>query len=75
MSEILVTYERLGFSYNACRGYTMRRYKKFLARLSIAVVLIAVVSWAVIQKPVEPQEPDLAQGAQTPLYIPSAGST
>jgi hypothetical protein len=53
----------------------MSRYKIILARLSIAVALIALVTWAIMQEPIEPQELVLPQGAQVPLYIPPAGST
>jgi hypothetical protein len=57
------------------KGYVMNKYMKILARLSIAVVVIAFISWAIIQEPVESQEPALPQGAQIPLHIPPAVST
>ena len=57
------------------RSEIIRRYIKVLTRLSIAVLLIAIVVWAIMQKPVESQEEILSQNTQVPLYIPPAGST
>ena len=57
------------------RSEIIRRYIKVLTRLSIAVLLIAIVVWAIVQKPVESQEVNLSQSTQVPLYIPPAGST
>ena len=48
---------------------------KIIARLSIAALLVVIVIWAVMQKPIEQQEPVLPQGSQVPLYIPPAVST
>jgi hypothetical protein len=53
----------------------MNMYMKNLMRLSIAVVLIALIAWAIMQKPVESQESILPQGAQIPLSNPLAWST
>ncbi len=53
----------------------MSRYMRILASLSIAVALIALVAWAIMQEPVESLELALPQGAQVPLYIPPAVST
>jgi hypothetical protein len=48
----------------------IRRYIKFLPSLAIALVAIAIISWAVIQKPLEPLESSLQQEDSIPLYIP-----
>ena len=57
------------------RSEIIRRYIKVLTRLSIAVLLIAIVVWAMMQKPVESQEDILSQSTQVPLYLQPAGST
>ena len=53
----------------------MRRYMRVISRISIAVLLIALIYWVIIQEPVALQEPVLPQGSQVPLYIPPAVST
>jgi hypothetical protein len=52
------------------RSVTIRRYIKFLPSFAAAILAIAIISWAIIQEPVEPQELTLPQGSQIPLYIP-----
>jgi len=52
------------------RSEIIRRYIKFLPSLAIAIVFVAIISWAVIQKPVESQEIESLHGSQVPLYIP-----
>jgi MFS superfamily sulfate permease-like transporter len=56
------------------RSKMIRRYIKILPSLAIAVVLIAIISWAVIQKPLEAQESSLPQEDPIPFYIPSPSS-
>ena len=57
------------------RSEIIRRYIKILPSLAIAVVLISIIAWAIVQEPVESQEPNLRQGTQVPLYNPPALST
>ena len=52
----------------------IRRYIKFLPSLAIALVAIAIISWAVIQKPLEPLESSLQQEDPIPFYIPPPSS-
>ena len=42
---------------------------RILSRLSMLTVLIALVTWAVIQEPLETQESTLPQGPQIPFDI------
>jgi hypothetical protein len=52
----------------------IRRYIKFLPSLAISLVAIAIISWAVIQKPLESLESSLPQEDSIPLYIPPPSS-
>jgi len=40
----------------------MRRYMKILAQLSIAALLITIVIWSIMQKPIAPQDTAVPQG-------------
>jgi hypothetical protein len=53
----------------------IRRYIKFLPSLAIALVAIAIISWAVIQKPLEPQGASLPQEDAIPFNIPPSSSS
>ena len=53
----------------------IRRYIKFLPSLAISLVVIAIISWAVIQKPLEPQGASLPQEDAIPFNIPPSSSS
>ena len=44
-------------------------HMKILTRLSIVVVLLTLVAWAIMQEPIESQESVLPQGPQVPFNI------
>ena len=48
-------------------------HMKIITRLSIAVVLLTLVAWAIMQEPMALQETVLPQGPQVPFNI--SGST
>jgi len=48
----------------------VRRYIKFTPNLAIAALLIAIITWAVVQKPVETPESSFKQENQVPFDVP-----
>ena len=50
----------------------LKRYIKFLPGVVIAFIVIAIISWALIQEPIEPLDSGVQSGNSSPFYIPQS---